>query len=85
MLPREKNKIDFLKKTFKDLTTIIKMQLTSIQDLTPQSIIFKEAKEYKVKDSKIKYKRIPIETVYHNGNKGPLVIETPFLFSFNQF
>ena len=58
------------------------MQLTSIQDFTPQSIIFKEAKEYKVKDSKIKYKRIPIETVYHNGNKGPLVIETPFLFSF---
>ena len=58
------------------------MQLTSIQDLSPQSIIFKEAKEYKVKDSKIKYKRIPIETVYHNGNKGPLVIETPFLFSF---
>ena len=58
------------------------MQLTSIQDLTPQSIIFKEAKEYKVKDSKIKQKRIPIETVYHNGNKGPLVIETPFLLSF---
>ena len=58
------------------------MQLTSIQDLTPKSIIFKEAKEYKVKDSKIKYKRIPIEIVYSNGNKGPLVIETPFLFSF---
>ena len=58
------------------------MQLTSIQDLSPQSIIFKETKEYKVKDSKIKYERIPIETVYHNGNKGPLVIETPFLFSF---
>ena len=58
------------------------MQLTSIQDLTPKSIIFKEAKEYKVKDSKIKYKRIPIEIVYSHGNKGPLVIETPFLFSF---
>ena len=58
------------------------MQLTSIQDLSPQSIIFREAKEYKVKDSKIKYKRIPIEIVYSNGNKGPLVIETPFLFSF---
>ena len=57
------------------------MQLTSIQDLSPQSIIFKETKEYKVKDSKIKYERIPIETVYPNGNKGPLVIETPFLFS----
>ena len=72
----------FLKILFKELTIINKMQLTSIQDLTPKSIIFKEAKEYKVKDSKIKYKRIPIETVYHNGNKGPLVIETPFLFSF---
>ena len=58
------------------------MQLTSIQDLNPQSIIFNEAKEYNVKDSKIKYKRIPIETVYPNGKKGSLVIETPFLFSF---
>ena len=58
------------------------MQLTSIQDLSPQGIIFNEAKEYNVKDSKIKYKRIPIETVYPNGDKGPLVIETPFLFSF---
>ena len=67
---------------FKDLTTIDKMQLTSIQDLNPQSIIFNEAKEYNVKDSKIKYKRIPIETVYPNGKKGSLVIETPFLFSF---
>ena len=43
------------------------MQLTSIQDLNPQSIIFNEAKD--VKDSKIKYKRIPIETVYPNGKK----------------
>ena len=67
---------------YKDLTTINKMQLTSIQDLNPQSIIFNEAKEYNVKDSKIKYKRIPIETVYPNGKKGSLVIETPFLFSF---
>ena len=58
------------------------MQLTSIQDLNPQSIIFNEAKEYNIKDSKIKYKRIPIETVYPNGKKGSLVIEPPFLFSF---
>ena len=58
------------------------MQLTRIQDLAPQSIIFNEAKEYKVKDSKIKYKRIPIETVYPDGKKGSLIIETPFLFSF---
>ena len=58
------------------------MQLTRIQDLTPQSIMFNEAKEYKVKDSKIKYSRIPIETVYPDGKKGSLVIETPFIFSF---
>ncbi|CAH3188935.1 unnamed protein product [Porites evermanni] len=38
--------------------------------------------EYKVKDSKIKYKRIPIEVKYPNNKKGPLVIETPVLFSF---
>ena len=58
------------------------MQLTSIQDLKPESIIFNEAKDYNVKDSKIKYSRIPIETVYPDGSKGSLVIETPFLFSF---
>ena len=58
------------------------MFLTSYENLTQDNIIFKEAKEFKVKDSKIKYKRIPIEIKYSNGKKGPLVIETPFLFSF---
>ena len=58
------------------------MQLTSYNNLTQENVMFKEAKEYKVKDSGIKYKRIPIETKYPNGKKGPLVIETPFLFSF---
>ena len=58
------------------------MQITSYKDLTTNNIIFKEAKEYKVKDSKIKYKRIPIEVKYPNGKKGALVIETPLLFSF---
>lgn len=58
------------------------MQLTRIQDFNSQSIIFNDAKEYRVKDSKIKYKRIPIETVYPDGKKGSLVIETLFLFSF---
>ena len=58
------------------------MQLSSYDHLTTDNIIFNEAKEYKVKDSKIKYKRIPIETKYSNGKKGALVIETPFLFSF---
>ena len=58
------------------------MQLSSYENLTPENIIFNEAKEYKVKDSKIKYKRIPIEVKYPNKKKGPLVIETPILFSF---
>ena len=36
------------------------MQLSSYDHLTPENFVFNEAKEYKVKDSKIKYKRIPI-------------------------
>ena len=58
------------------------MQLVSYDSLTPDNIIFNEAKDFKVKDSKIKYKRIPMETKYSNGTKGALVIETPLLFCF---
>ena len=58
------------------------MQLSSYDHLTTDNIIFKEAKEYKVKDSKIKYKRIPIEVKYPNGKKGQLIIERTLLFSF---
>jgi len=58
------------------------MQLTRPENLTPNKIIFNNAKEYQVKDSKIKNKRIKIEKVYPNGKKGDLVIETPCLFSF---
>ena len=58
------------------------MQLSSYENITQENIIFNEAKEYKVKDSKIKYKRIPIEVKYPNGKKGPLVVETPDFFSF---
>ena len=58
------------------------MQLSAYDHLTSENIIFNEAKEYKVKDSKIKYKRIPIEVKYPNGKKGALVVETPLLFSF---
>ena len=57
------------------------MQLTSYESLTSDNIIFKEAKDYKVKDSKIKYKRIPTEVEYPNGKKGSLIIETPLLLS----
>ena len=44
--------------------------MSSYENLTQDNIIFKEAKEYKVK---IKYS---------NGKKGALVIESPVLFSF---
>ncbi|CAH3162750.1 unnamed protein product, partial [Porites lobata] len=54
----------------------------SYENLTSDKIIFHEAKEYKVKNSKLKYQRIKIETKFPNGKKGALVIETPFLFSF---
>ena len=58
------------------------MQLSSYENITQDNIIFNEAKEFKVKDSKIKYKRIPIEIKYQNGKKGALVVESPVLFSF---
>ena len=58
------------------------MQLSNYENINQENIIFNEAKEYKVKDSKIKYKRIPIEVKYPNGKKGVLVIESPALFSF---
>ena len=60
------------------------MQLSGYDHLTPENSVFNEAKEYKVKDSKIKYKRIPTEVKYPNGKKGALVIETgPLLFQQN--
>ena len=58
------------------------MQLSSYENITQDNIIFNQAKEFKVKNSKIKYKRIPIEVKYPNGNKGALVVESPVLFSF---
>ena len=58
------------------------MQLSSYENITQENVIFNDSKEYKVKDSKIKYNRIPIEVKYPNGKKGPLVVETPDLFSF---
>ena len=58
------------------------MQLSKYEDITKENIIFNMTKEYKVKDTNIKYKRIKIEVNYPNGKKGPLVVETPLLFSF---
>ena len=67
---------------FKEIIIIIKMQLTKIENLSKEKLIFHEAEEYSVNNSKLKYKRIKIETSYSNGENGPLVIETPLLFSF---
>ena len=58
------------------------MELSSYENINQENIIFNEIKEYRVKDSNLSYKRIPIEIKYTNKKKGPLVVETPFLFSF---
>ena len=58
------------------------MELSSYENITQENIKFNEIKEYSVKDSNLSYKRIPIEIKYTNKKKGPLVVETPFLFSF---
>ena len=58
------------------------MELSSYENITEDNILFNEAKEYKVKNSNTSYTRIPIEIKYDSKKKGPLVVETPFLFSF---
>lgn len=45
------------------------MQLTSYENLTKDKTMFHEPKEFKVKDSKLKYSRIKIEAIYSNGKK----------------
>ena len=58
------------------------MQLSALENLSKENIIFLEPKECQLKNSKIKYKRIKIKMKYPNGKIGALVLETPFLFSF---
>ena len=58
------------------------MQLSSIENTTEDNIVFQTAKKHKVPNSKIKYQRIKIERKLPNGKFSPLVVETPFLFSF---
>ena len=58
------------------------MQLSSFENITEDNIVFQTAKKHKVPDSKIKYQRIKIERKLPNGKLKPLVVETPFLFSF---
>ena len=58
------------------------MQLSSLANITEDNIVFRTAKKHKVPNSKIKYERIKIERKLANGKLTPLVVETPFLFSF---
>ena len=48
------------------------MQLTSYENLTKDKILFHEVKEFEVKNSKLKYQRINIETNLPNGKKALL-------------
>ena len=58
------------------------MQLSSFENITEDDIVFQTAKKHKVPNSKIKYQRIKIERKLPNGKLTPLVVATPFLFSF---
>ena len=58
------------------------MQLSSFENITEDDIVFHSAKKHKVPNSRIKYQRIKIERKLPNGKFSPLVVETPFLFSF---
>ena len=58
------------------------MQLKSPSDICKENLIFHEPVQYKVKNTKLLYSRIKIETPYPNNKQGPLVIESPLLFSF---
>ena len=53
------------------------MQLTKPSQVRKESVIFREPKIDKHGNEIIK-----IQTKYDNNKLGPLVIETPFLFSF---
>ena len=59
-----------------------KMQLSKFENLSKENIVFHEPKDFQLRNSNIKYKRIKIETKLPNGKTTPLVTETPFLFSF---
>ena len=58
------------------------MQLSSFENITEDNIIFQTAKKFKLPNSKMKYERIKIERKLPNGKTTPLVVATPFLFSF---
>ena len=58
------------------------MQLSKLENISKENIIFHEPKDFQLRNTNIKYQRIEIETKLPNGKTTPLVRETPFLFSF---
>ena len=58
------------------------MQLSGLENITEDNIVFQAAKKCKIPNSKLKYERIKIERKLSNGKTTPLVVETPFLFTF---
>ena len=58
------------------------MQLSSFENITEDNIVFQTAKKFKIPNSKMNYERIKIERKLPDGKTTPLVVATPFLFSF---
>ena len=48
------------------------MQITKLESISQENIIFDEARDFKVKESKFKYQRIK----YQNGKEGPLIFSS---------
>ena len=58
------------------------MQLTPISKIKKENFIFYQPKDYKIKNTKVTYKRLKLDVKYSDNKQGPLIIESPFLFSF---
>ena len=58
------------------------MQLSKFENISEENIVFHKPKDFQLRNTNIKYQRIKIETKLPNGKTSPLVLETPFLFSF---
>ena len=62
--------------TYKEITNFIE------KIFSEENFVFHEPNDFQLRNTNIKYKRIKIETKLPNGKLSPLVVETPFLFSF---
>ena len=79
----ELNIFKIKKLRFKKIISLYnKMQLSKFENITKENIVFHEPKDFQLRNTNTKYKRIKIETKLPNGKTSPLVLETPFLFSF---